>query len=215
MRLSTCLMLIVALPIATLVSAGCSHSSKLSRGHRASKTDEDRKFEAGVDRPPTPRTLYSMTRILAAQQRDAECEAALARIIREYPDFVPAYCDLAQLQVKQRRLDDAIRTLDAARSVSGRDAVLLNDLGMCSMLKGEYKEALDLFTKAAAIAPDNARYRTNMAAALGMMGRYEEAFTLYRQAVPKEDAQHNLGVLRQAREKALQSAYADRLSSSN
>ena len=38
-----------------------------------------------------------------------------------------------------------------------------------------------------------------MAAALGMMGRYEEALALYRQAIPERDAQHNIGVLHRAR----------------
>jgi Flp pilus assembly protein TadD len=68
------------------------------------------------------------------------------------------------------------------------------------MLRNDYIKALNLFTQAAGLAPGNARYRSNMAVALGMMGRDQEALALYEQVLPKTDAQYNLAVLCRARQ---------------
>ena len=64
----------------------------------------------------------------------------------------------------------------------------------------DYKRALEFFTKAAAADPDNARYRANMAMSVGMLGRYDEALTLYMQILSPADAHFNLGVICEARD---------------
>jgi hypothetical protein len=45
----------------------------------------------------------------------------------------------------------------------------------------------------------DARYRGNMALALGMLGRYEESLSLYQQVVSPSDAHFNLAVICDAR----------------
>ncbi|KPK86345.1 MAG: hypothetical protein AMJ81_01495 [Phycisphaerae bacterium SM23_33] len=167
--------------------------------YSAAQTMADESFQAGANRPPTAKTLYAMAKILAMQGKDPQCEHVLKRTIREYPAFLPAYCDLAELRVRQRRIDDAIQTLQAALAMSPRDPVLLNNLGMCRMLKAEYKEALDLFTQASAAMPQDARYRANMASALGLLGRFDESLALYQQVVSPAEAHYNLGILCQVR----------------
>ena len=166
----------------------------------SSQTDENKEFQAGENLSPTPKTLYAAARMLAAQGRDAECKSMLKGILAEHPRMMPAYCDLAELQIRQRRIEEAVQTLSAGLRVAPRDALLLNNLGMCRMLKGEHQLALNAFTQAAGIEPHNARYRANMAVVLGMMGRYEESLALYRQIVPVEDARHNVAVLHRARD---------------
>ena len=140
-----------------------------------------------------------MARILAAQGRDPQCEMVLSRIIREHPRFMPAYCDLAELQLRNHSIDDAIQTLSAGLNVSPQDAILANNLGMCWMLKGDYDKALSMFTQAAGVNPNDARFRANMAASLGLLGRYDEALSLYEQVIPISDAHHNLAVISEAR----------------
>lgn len=191
---------VLLLLCSSLLPAGCQTQDPALQPERAARNNDPLEdFEAGADRAPTARTLYATARLLAAQRRDSQCESLLTRIIREHPAFMPAYCELAELRVRQRRVDEAVATLRAAQRQSPGDPVVINNLGMCAMLKGEYQEALDLFTQAVAKVPDNARYRANMAAACGMLGRYEEALALYRQTVSEADAQHNLGVLHRAR----------------
>ncbi len=152
-----------------------------------------------MDRAPTPNTLYAMSRILAAQHRDGECAAVLTKIIQERPDYMPAYNDLAELQMRQRQMDQAMATLHAGLKVSAHQPVLLNNLGMCHLMRSQYEEALDSFTRAAALAPDDTRYRANMAVALGLLGRYDEALALYEQVGSLADAHYNLGVLAESR----------------
>lgn len=159
----------------------------------------DRHFDQEPNQPPSAHTLYTMARLLGAEGRATECESALVRCIQQYPHFMPAYCDLAELYLSRRRLDEALRVLNAGLRVSPQDPVLLNNLGMCILVGGRYREALDLFTEAAGIAPGNARYRANMAVALGMMGRYAEALSLYEQIMSSSDAHHNLAILCEAK----------------
>jgi hypothetical protein len=45
--------------------------------------------------------------------------------------------------------------------------------------------------------PENVRYRTNMAVALGLMARYDESLSLFKLVLPEDQAIHNLNVLKQ------------------
>ena len=189
----------------TLMIMGCQGQglirkpAALSLSPSTMKTSDATAFEAGANLPPSPKTLYATARILASQQRDLECETVLRRVIQAEPRFMPAYCDLGELQVRHRRFDEAINTLAAGLDVAPNDAVLLNNIGMCWLLKGKYERALRAFTQATAQAPRQKRYRMNMATALGMLGRYEECLALYEQMIEPGDVQHNLVVLHEAR----------------
>src|SRR5204862_6779098 len=83
--------------------------------------------------------------------------------------------------------------------ISGKEPILHNDIGMCLVMKKNFAGALDRFTMAAAIAPHDARFRSNMAMAVGMLGRYEESLALYLQVLAPADAHFNLGVVCEAR----------------
>lgn len=147
------------------------------------------------DRPPTPKTLYVLSDILAAQGRDRESEALLKRVLEEAPDYFLAYNNLAELQMRNRRIPEAIQTLSAGLAVNPGDPVLLNNLGMCWLIRKDYTRALENFTKAAGIIPENTRYRSNMATALVLLGRKQEALSLYEQILPKEEALENIRIL--------------------
>jgi tetratricopeptide (TPR) repeat protein len=149
------------------------------------------------DRPPTSKTLFAMADILATQGRDKECEFILKRIIQEYPRFLPAYNSLAELQIRQGKIHNAVETINDAFRINPNDSLLQNNLGVCWIILGQYQKALDFFTKAASAKPENMRYRMNMAVALGLMGRYEESLSLFRQVLPEEEANQNLNTLRE------------------
>ncbi len=177
---------------------GCAAPSH-SPAPVADKNEPSSEFDTAKDRAPTARTLYTMARILETQGKDVEAEQILRKIVTEHAKFVPAYCDLAETLLRQRRSDEAEHTLRAGLSVSAHDPVLTNDLGMCKLLRGEYDEALVRFTRAAGERPDDARFRGNMAVALGMLGRYSESLALYQLILPQDEAHYNLAVLCDAR----------------
>lgn len=187
--------LVLALAAVT-IAGGCSHEKDPISYSRPST---DTTFQEGADRSPTPQTMYALATILAKQGKDDQCAFVLSRLIREAPDFTPAYVDMAQLHLRNNRTDEAVAVLSSGLEQQPEDTVLLNDLGMCWMLKRSYGLALEYFSQASALAPENARYRSNMAAAVGMMGRYDEALRLYMEVLPAADAHYNLSVICESR----------------
>jgi len=149
-----------------------------------------------VDQPPTAKTLYAMSRILMSQGREDQGESVLLKLIAEYPRFIPAYCDLAEYRLRQGRFDDAVEELSKGLRMAPEDPILLNNAGVCSLLRGDCEAALSNFSMAAEVMPREERYRANMALALGMMGRYDESLKLYKEVLPAKDAAHNLNVIR-------------------
>lgn len=184
---------------------GCTDpaQSNLNGASRAEKPES--KFESQRDQPPNAKTLYAMADILATQGKDSECELVLRRCIQQYPHFVPAYNNLAELEMRRGRPKEASKVLTLAVNLRPRDPVLLNNLGMSYLAQREYEKALEHFTNAASVAPDNGKYRANMATALGLLGRLSESAALLHDLLPEEEARHNVELLRQAHEKAVES----------
>jgi Flp pilus assembly protein TadD len=200
-----------------LVAAGCliaaiggGCSRQLREAGRSVSQDQGEAVQMHQDRPPTEKTLVSLAEILAAQGKDPQCEFVLHRCIQQYPQFMPARNSLAELLMRQGRVHEAVAVLSAALEMCPRDPVLLNNLGMCLMVRREYEEALRQFTRAAGLRPECKRYRANMAAALALLGRYDESSALLRQVLPEPYAEHNAQVLRRAGERHSRSAISVR-----
>lgn len=184
--------------IVLLVVGGCVESVQTTGDGGSARGNPGAESEAWGDQAPTAKTLFSMADILATQGKDRECEFVLRRCIHQYPRFTPAYNSLAELQMRQGRTGEAVDVLSKALVVRPQDPVLLNNLGMCFLVRKEYDRALKSFTRAAAIVPEAEKYRANMATALGMLGRHEEALALLRQVLPADQAEYNAAVLQKA-----------------
>lgn len=184
--------------LVTLLGAGGCASSANSPSYSTSQ-DADAAWLTGANKPPTEQTLLATARILVDQGKDDQAQFMLEQVIRERPTFAPAYVELAEIQKRRRNVDAAIEALLAGLRACPRDAVLLNDIGMCLVIKGQFDRALSMFEQAAAAESGNIRYRANAAMALGMLGRYEEALALYEQVLTPQDAHYNLAVLCEAR----------------
>jgi Flp pilus assembly protein TadD len=100
--------------------------------------------------------------------------------------------------MRQGRASEAAAVLSNASRIQPKDPVLLNNLGMCLMVGRQCDQALQCFTKAAGLRPESRKYRANMAAALGLLGRQEESLALLRQVLSEPQAEHNAQVLRDA-----------------
>ncbi|UCC97455.1 MAG: tetratricopeptide repeat protein [Phycisphaerales bacterium] len=193
-----CVGLCVGILLGAFCLGGCSESAAPVPTSEWAQGSSDLDFQAQADRPPTAKTLWAMADILATQGKDSECEYVLKRVIQSDPEFLLAYNSLAELQMRGGHTNAAIQTLQEALRICPDDPVLLNNLGMCRLVRRDYENALRVFNKAAAIAPENMKYRANMAVALGLMGREEEALALFRQVLPEDQTVHNLSVLREA-----------------
>ena len=198
-RLDKVMLLCVVGFVYILSVSGCSDSASSGTNTDWVMDKSELEFQTQGNNPPTAKTLSAMAEILAKQGRDSECEYVLKRIIQDNPEYLPAYNSLAELQMRQSHTNAAIETLQHALKINSEDTVLLNNLGMCWIVRREYETALKMFTRAAGIMPENMKYRSNMAVALGLMGRDEESLSLFKQILPDDKANHNLSVLREAR----------------
>lgn len=198
--LSRLVLLYAAVLLGVSFLAGCSEQARTASSAGPALDDPDLAFQKYRNQPPSAKTLYAMADVLATQGKDVECELVLRRIVEEYPQFRLTYSSLAEVQMRQSRARQAIDTLSKGLRIHPKDPVQLNNLGICLLICEDYDKALEMFAKAAAVVPENARYRANMAVTLGLMGRYEESQSLFSQVLPEEQANYNLEVLRQAAE---------------
>jgi Flp pilus assembly protein TadD len=174
-----------------LLAAGCATTP------RANSKAADAAPDATVSTAdPSVKTLYAMARLLRTQGKADQEEAVLRKILAQAPNFIPAYADLAELRMRRHLYAEAARELNNGLAVAPNDPVLLNDLGVCALLQEKPEEALQHFTRASEAAPQEARFRTNKALALGLLGRYDESLALYREVLSPEDAEHNLAVIK-------------------
>jgi len=184
-----------------LCLGGCA--PKPPSGYEQAQAAEDA-FAAGADRPPTPRTLYAMSHVLAGQGKVDEQAAVLRRVIQQQRNFLPAYNDLAQLQLTRHDPQGALATLQQGMQIAPSDPILVNNAGMCRLFMRDYAGALERFNQAAALAPREGRYRANAALALSMLGRYDESLAMYNQVLRPAQAHYNLGVMYQGRQQLLE-----------
>ncbi len=186
--------------VGLVLTVGCGRQAAHPAGQKiqtASLDDSD--WQMGLDRQPTATTCYAMARVMAAQGRDAPAATLLQRVLQMEPAYMPARVALAQVYLRQRQPEHAMTTLTEGLALAPDDTVLINDVGMVHLWCGRLAEALESFSRAASLAPTQARYRANQAMVLGMLGRYEESFDAYCRVLSPADAHHNLAVLCEAR----------------
>lgn len=179
--------LLIVLPLVAVSMVACNQN----RGGRV----RTQNFDSGANPHPTPQMLQSAARLMAAQGREADAYSMLRRLVVEYPDHIPVYADLAEYHLRHNRPGEAERVLQEGLERAPDDAILINDLGMVAMMRGDYVRAVEHFNRAADLAPGETRHRANMATALGLMGRYDESYAMYEQVVPPAYAHYNVSVL--------------------
>ncbi len=179
-----------------IVPTGCRQGRDYADADRPNPIRDE--FAAGRDRTPTPQTLYAMSRLLVARDREAQAEFVLTRLIEKHPDFVPAYVDLAEIQMRREATGDAINTLNAGLLIAPNNPLLMNNLGVCLMVSEDYGAALDRFTAASDAAPHVQRYRANRGVAMALMGEYDQALGIFMEVHSPEDAHRNLAFICQA-----------------
>jgi tetratricopeptide (TPR) repeat protein len=195
---------VAVLLLGLITVGGCEPETKIPLTSSESQALVDEEWFNGADRPPTPRTLLAMSRVVVSQGREAEAQSVLYNVTRKHPHYPDAYVELAEIHMRNRRVDPAIKTLSGGLVWLPKDHVIINNLGMCYLIRRDYKRAEERFSTAAAIAPNNTRYRSNIALVLGLQGRYEESLALYKQVTDDIEAHFNLAVICEARNDPLQ-----------
>jgi len=193
----TCVLVAAAL-VMTGVSTGCNSSNRTSSLPQSSYLNGFDNFDTAGERAPSAKTLFRLAQMLKGQNKLAQAEAVLVSTINRYEKFSPAYSELASIQLRTSRLDDSIHTLEVGLTMQPNDPVLLNNLGLCMMLKQDYELAYEAYNTAWTISPKNARYAANTALALGMMGRMDESREIYQQIMPAGQVNKNITIITNA-----------------
>lgn len=186
--------------LCTVGTTGCEQASASGSRINSGRNNSELAFENVRDPKPTAKTLYAISEILAEQGKDSQSQVVLKQILRDYPGYLPAYNSLAELLMRNGRTREALAVMLEGLRIRPTDPVLLNNTGMCWIMRREYDKALDMFTQAAGRKPENVRYRANMAVALGLIGRDEESLALFKQILPEDQANHNLAILGRSRD---------------
>jgi tetratricopeptide (TPR) repeat protein len=174
---------------------GCRTTTTFEQSDPADAAHFGENFELMGKLPPTIQTLHSMARQCAATGREVQCEMILQKLITDHPHYMPAYVELAELYMRGELIDGAVVVLEAGLEEEPKNAILRNNLGMCKLFQRKYEGALMQFTQVAAENPNDARSRANMAVALAMLGRMDEAYAVFDQVIPRPEARHNMKIL--------------------
>ena len=103
--------------VAALALAGATLTGCQSANRQADA------FGSGADRPPTPRTLHMMAKLIHENGRTDQAEYVLLRVLNDSPDYLPAYVELADMYIGVSRFEDARNVLRMAHNVAPEDAV--------------------------------------------------------------------------------------------
>jgi len=189
---------LLGLIVATTLSVGlcgCESTTTFEQNDPADPAHYGENDNPLGDEAPSVRTLHSAARMCAARGQDSQAELAYAQLIERHPHYMPGYAELSELYLRNEMAETAVAVLRTGLEAAPDDALLHNNLGMCHLFEREYEAALEQFTQAAALAPEDARSRANMAVALAMLGRMDEAYANYQLIVPEADARANMHLL--------------------
>jgi len=105
--------------------------------------------------PNTAELVYDYALAAERMQEFGILEAELRRLIAEKPDFAAAYNALGySFADRNIRLDEAIKLIEKALSLSPNDHYMLDSLGWAYYRKGKLNKALDYLQQAYHINPD-------------------------------------------------------------
>ena len=96
--------------------------------------------------------------------------------------------DIGVSYLRQARLDQAEEQFDQALKADPRFADARNAKGIVLCRRGRYAEALQLFSEASDLEPDQTGYRLNIALAHFLMGNHQMADVAYRQVLSQDDS---------------------------
>jgi Flp pilus assembly protein TadD len=128
-----------------------------------------------------------------AQADFSGAKEALERAIELDPDTVGGRYALASVLGLMGRPMQALGHALYARDLRPNDAHVTNVVGMTRLLLGQHKLAEESFEKAIRLSPQLPSLTNNLGLALGLQGRFDEAYRVFRKTGDEQTALNNLG----------------------
>ncbi len=166
---------------------GCFFSSCSSPS-----SQDDNYFTGSQLAPPSESTLLMTGRVLASKGLANQAELVLGRLIKDHPNYLPGYTELAELLLNEGRIEDSILVLNAAMKIFPNNPILQNDIGMCRLLQGDLDAASVAFNQARDTSPRDSVYIGNCALVAALQGDDSKALELWNNILGKRDSLINL-----------------------
>lgn len=147
---------------------------------------------------PDPKEKIDLLRLIQQAQayelEEQYPEAAwdYRKILEEIPDSPASYVNLAIVQARQNRFDQAIETLGQGIARIPDSEILLVRLGHTYLVTGKSREAFETMAKVLALNPQNVDALTVCAGILDATGRKDEARSYYERALAIEPESRHL-----------------------
>lgn len=119
--------------------------------------------------------------IFSVRKMSEQAADSYQRAIRFDPNLVVGYLRLSSLYVATGEYDSAVELLLRGREIRPRDTELVSMAGRVAIMKRDFEQAAQLLTEAVKLDSTNLLYRNDLATALMLAGREDEALAHWRE----------------------------------
>jgi Flp pilus assembly protein TadD len=166
---------------------GAMATSEATEGGRRGKSDGERAAEhwgkAYAKNPRNPAAALNYARKLEALGDKQQAFAVLQQAASLNAGHRGLLSEYARLALELDPVERAQKLLEEADDPASPDWRVISARGTVFAKQGKYREAIPLYQRALALAPNQASVLNNLALALAMDGNAEQAETLLQQAV--------------------------------
>jgi len=147
---------------------------------------------------PDPKDKVGLLKLIQQAQafeldaKYADSERVYREIVAEIPDSPESYVNLAIVQARQNKFDQALETLGRGIARIPDSEVLLVRLGHTYLVSGKPREALDAMEEVLALNPQSVDALTVSAGILDATGRKVDARSYYERALAVEPESRHL-----------------------
>lgn len=124
--------------------------------------------------PESLRSRYLLGQALKGKQKEAAREE-FEEALQIFPDYAPAWKELAVLEKEQGSLEEAGKLMNKALEANPFYASAASELGEIYLAQARKSSAIEAFRVAANLIPDNPDYQRQVIEALMEAGRFDEA----------------------------------------
>ncbi len=172
--------------VAALFDAGeyqkCLETARRQRERAAAEQTSGKRFV------PTRETMRHEGRSLAMLGRTTEARVVFSDTVREYPEDVDAWRDLATVTLELGDLARAQSASERLIALASDDASGYTLRGMVAAEKGEYEEAVRWHRLACDRAPKDAPAKVALGMSLWHSGKHDEGRSILREALAIDPA---------------------------
>jgi Flp pilus assembly protein TadD len=157
----------------------------MANEHTGNHAGAERAYRRGLDvAPDDPELRNALGWTLFQEGRSADAVPEFRRALAANPSNAKAHDNLALALVELGQLDEAARQFQASLALEPK-AEIWSDLGFTLAPLGKSDEALAAYRKALALDPSCASAHLNLAVTLVQAGRFADAESHYRSALPR------------------------------